>query len=156
MRQGSLWAVLWCFCAVAGAADEEKKSNFGWYLLGTEAVILAGSRVMSGNPEGYGRALIVMSPLLAGATLSETSGEVWPRFVMTTALVAAYGVWNTSMKNDERDKVFRNNVIFYNALFIPLGAMKWWERTHDNSPTLSFGYTFEPKGAAMIAAKYRF
>jgi len=79
----------------------------------TQTSFAAASFVMAEDPEGFGRAVVILSPVLASPTLRQGS---WGGYLAVTLLTAGYGAWNISMADESSETVLRRNFLLFNSL----------------------------------------
>jgi len=74
------------------------------------------SYLASQNPEPYGNVWMFGAPVFSLA-----AGRDWKSYLGALASFVGYGAWNRSMTGEEENVIFRNNMIFLNA--IPIAAL---------------------------------
>lgn len=125
---------------ISSAADENAKIKSDHFLdtgydqfLMLEFALGVTSSIAASDPEGFGEAVIILSPLFAAMGME--TGFTWPKFIFGTTILAGYGAWNKSMRDEENSKVFRNNMIFYNALYLTAWSMNKYHEHSDSKST---------------------
>jgi hypothetical protein len=73
------------------------------------------SYLASQNPRSYGSTFVLLSPFLAGFGESRKSPG---QYMVSIAILAGYGAYNGSMKDEKESTVFRNNMILFNAAIV--------------------------------------
>jgi hypothetical protein len=138
--------ILWSH--VSNAADESitaksdhfLDTDYGKFIM-LEFAVGVTSSIAASDPEGFGDTVIVLSPLFAAMGME--SGFTWPKFIFGTAFLAGYGAWNKSMRDEKKSEVFRNNMIFFNALYLTAWSMnKYSEYRVNNSNNSQNNYFF--------------
>lgn len=116
-----------------------------------EGMGAASAYLLSTDPHNYGKALMLIPPLIIAASKDDTlRASDYAAFVAVEA-IAAYNI-KVDKSNTSRSELFRNNLIGWNAILL-LGAIfdyRMGASGSNKSKQLSFGYMHEPLGGKLV------
>lgn len=105
------------------------------------------SKIAAKNPRAYGNVLILTSPLFAAAAGPKTKME----FIVGTLFLAGLGAYNLSIEDEGESVIFRNNMIIYNAIFLPaIGYVLYNESRAEPRPAAEVSPAVIPDGAIVF------
>jgi len=134
------------------ADNGEGPSDLEW-LLYSELGAAAMSYWASEEPETYGGAMILASPLFAAfGESSKTTTE----YGLGIAVFAGYGAYNISLKDEKKSTIFRNNFLLFNAVLLTAYFTKDSSSANAlNESSTKTGIAFIPSGGLAYIVNHR-
>lgn len=155
MRNFLLCVAIILPCGLANADDAEPESNWSnamKYFAIAEVGAVGMSKLAANNPEGYGNAIIALSPFFAAFGESKSKAS----YTIGLLAVVAYGAYNRNLKDEEESDVFRKNMILFNSIIIPATILIGLRNNVNEEKPTQYMLNINQSGGLEIAFSHAF